>query len=287
MRAAAAAFAAAVLVTVSACTATPAPSARPSPTPTTQAPRPGRDHVAIDPVPAGLEWSPVADSRDESLVVTDWGEVRVTDMHVMMPPGHGPDLDAGSGFRFSDSLADGPYLLTVAQDDAEMKPARVRIYDQRSGTVRRLGPPRAPAVTTGGSWAVGSGRVAYASYQGRRYCLAVADLHTGRGKVLHCAAPRTGLTDFRISDAGLTALSFDDHRPVSCRTAVLVGGDGKTTAVPGPSRCKAWTAVTLDGGAFVWAEVPNENEVAAAHYYVRTSDGSVSDLGMGLSLIHI
>lgn len=202
MRAAAAALGAAVLVGVSACTGTPGQSARPSPTPSTaQTPSPSPVPVVLDPRPARLEWSTVADTRADSVIVTDWGEVGTTDKRVNVPPGRGPDHEAGPGFRFSDTLVDGPYLVTVAEDDAETKPSLVRIHDLRTGTIRRFGAPRAPAVAAVGSWAVGLGQLAYATYQGRRYCLALADLATGRGKVVHCAARRTGLNGFHLSDA--------------------------------------------------------------------------------------
>ena len=74
-------------------------------------------------------------------------------------------------------------------------------------------------------------------------------------------------------------MTFDDARPVACRTVNLLDGSGLPQPVEGPPDCTAWdVAATADGA--VWSEVPKPRRQEEAHFHA-SADGTYFDLGPG------
>ena len=74
-------------------------------------------------------------------------------------------------------------------------------------------------------------------------------------------------------------MTFDDARPVACRTANLLDGSGVPQPLEGPADCLGWdVAATADGA--VWSEVPKPRRQEEAAF-LASADGTFFDLGPG------
>ena len=74
-------------------------------------------------------------------------------------------------------------------------------------------------------------------------------------------------------------MTFDDARPVACRTVNLLDGSGLPQPVEGPPTASAWdVAATADGA--VWSEVPKPRRQEEA-VFRASADGTFFDLGPG------
>ena len=74
-------------------------------------------------------------------------------------------------------------------------------------------------------------------------------------------------------------MTFDDARPVACRTLHLLDGSGLPQPIDGPEDCLGWdVAATADGA--LWSEVPKPRRQEEAHVYASV-DGTYVDLGPG------
>ncbi len=113
-----------------------------------------------------------------------------------------------------------------------------------------------PPPASGGSWALTDGDLYYPTYgDDRAYCLATSALADGNGEDGWCAPARSGFSGLDRSEHGVGLMTFDDARPVACRTVNLLDGSGVPQPVEGPADCTAWdVAATADG--VVWSEVP-------------------------------
>lgn len=199
-------------------------------------------------------------------------------------------LPAGAGRRIAEAFLDDGHALVVAQDRRETRPSVATVVDLASGERTTLDGDSPAPTTSGGTWALGPDQAFYATVgapgQARAYCLAAADLGTGDGAPLWCAATRQGFTNARVgSDGTLSLMTFDDARP-SCRTLVTLAGvtlDGPDpTPYDGPTACAAWEGVTL-GSDRVWTEVPDERHIEQAHAFAATTAGEQQDLGAATS----
>ena len=229
--------------------------------------------------PAALDWraldQPVATevtvSGDWTLTVPD--DARSAELT-------GPDrhsIEAPRDFRIADALIDGEYAVVVAEHERAERPNVATVVELATGEQRPIDGDSDVPTTTGGTWALGSGLLVHATAPGRDYCLAVVDLATGRAERGPCVPPRHGITNARITPAGITAMTFDDSRP-SCRTLNRVEG-AEFVPLGGVEECRGWEAVTTETAA-VWGSVENERRVEQAQYYLDTGDGPVP-LGPG------
>jgi hypothetical protein len=74
-------------------------------------------------------------------------------------------------------------------------------------------------------------------------------------------------------------MTFDDARPVACRTVNLLDDSGVPQPLEGPEDCTAWdVAATADGA--VWSEVPRPRRQEEARFHA-SADGTHFDLGPG------
>jgi hypothetical protein len=186
-------------------------------------------------------------------------------------------LSPGPRRRFSEVLLDDDWAVLVAQDDAESRPSEASVVDLATGEVRRVVTPE-PA--SGGSWAMHGGDLYYPTIgDGGAYCLATLALADGNGEDGWCAAPRTGWSGVTAGDAGVGLMTFDDARPVACRTLDLLDGSGLPQPVVGVEDCTGWDVAATPGGA-AWSTVPKPRRQEEADFRAA-ADGGFFDLGPG------
>ncbi len=187
---------------------------------------------------------------------------------------------AGSGRRISDTLIDGDWAVVVLQDKAEQQPMTAEVTELATGKAFRIDRRSDVPTTTGGTWALGEGRLVHATTRAGAYCLATVDLASRTSTLGWCAPKRHGFNDARVTPAGTSLLTFDlsDQVGPSCRTLVTVDGDRATPLADVPE-CKGWDGLLTDDGA-VWSVIPKERQVEAAHFYARAGE-DYFDLGPG------
>ncbi|WP_210439166.1 hypothetical protein [Nocardioides xinjiangensis] len=210
----------------------------------------------------GTDWEAVVDAGGSRVELRD-GDRSVT-------------VAAGRGRRISEVLMSEDWAVVVRQDRAETAPSLVVAVDLATGERRDV---TTPPAASGGSWALSGGDLHYPTYgDDGAYCLATAALADSNGEDGWCAPSRSGFSGLTASEHGVGLMTFDDARPVACRTVNLLQA-GVPQPVEGPSGCLAWdVAATADGA--VWSEVPRprRQEEAVVH---ADADGTVVDLGPG------
>jgi hypothetical protein len=245
------------------------------------------DPTVVEPTEALLDWndSPYAAAslavRGEErwgVVASDRSAAFVTDP---ADGGDGDDEDnginAGSGRTISELLMSEDWAVVVKQDEAETAPSQVVAIDLATDEQRDL---VSPPAASGGSWALTGGDLYFPTYgDGRAYCLATVALADANGEDGWCAPARSGFSGLTASADGVGMMTFDDARPVACRTLNLLDGSGVPQPVEGPTDCLGWdVAATPDG--VVWSEVPKPRRQEEAHLYASV-DGAYADLGPG------
>ncbi|NYE36574.1 hypothetical protein F4692_001707 [Nocardioides cavernae] len=220
-------------------------------------------HAAGTPYVRGPEWTAMTEQGGGRVVLAgDDGEVSIS---------------AGAGRTISTFVMSEDWAVVVRQDEAEREPSIAEVVDLATGETSTLaGPPPA----SGGSWALTGGDLYYPTYgDGRAYCLATGALADRNGEDGWCAPRRSGFSGLSASDLGVGIMTFDDARPVACRTANLLDGSGVPQPVEGPTACLAWdVAAAYDG--YVWSEVPEAKRQEEAHFYASARGGFL-DLGPG------
>lgn len=297
-RRAAGAAAVVALLCVAGCSAddpttSPTPSAEPTGDPTTGPAEPTRppggpidDPATVTPGTDLLDWAAVDAPIDDRVTVGSGWQLRVVgqeaeEAQLTPDDGEAIRIPAPEGFRIDESLLTDTHAVVVASDTLEEVPGTATVIDLASGEQRVLDGRSAPPTVNGGTWAIGDGRLLHATLgEGSAYCLAEVDLRSLAGEASWCAEPRHGFRGGQVSGDGVTLTSFDDARPVSCRTAGTVEG-GELVALEGPNDCKAWDVVAMPGG-YVWTEIPKERRNEDAHAYARLGE-EWYDLGPALS----
>lgn len=185
-------------------------------------------------------------------------------------------VPAGTGRKITDAFLGSTHAVVVAQDKTETRPQVVTLVDLETGAKGRVeDPPPGP----GGPWAMNGSTLVYATYSpGSDYCLATYDVEAGTGEKGYCAEKGHGFSNVTVSPHGTSMMSFDDKRPVSCRTLVSVEGSS-TEPLEGVPECKGWEAVAVEGG-HVWSMLPKENQIERGIFHA-TVDGETHDLGAG------
>ncbi len=238
------------------------------------------DPTAVEPSDALLDWQDtgvpagvgyVKGPRWEAL--SDQGDTRVD----LQADGMSTSVVAGSGRTISEVLMSQDWAVVVRQDRAETDPSQVVAVDLATGEQRDV---VSPAAASGGSWALSGGDLYFPTYgDGNAYCLATAALADANGEDGWCAPARSGFSGLTASADGVAMMTFDDARPVACRTLDVLDGSGVPQPVEGPTDCLGWdVAATPDG--VVWSEVPKPRRQEEAHLYASV-DGAYADLGPG------
>ena len=229
--------------------------------------------------PVLLDWQPVPGPVEDAVTVSgEWSLTlpRSGDSAVL----DGPEprtIQAPAGFRITDALIDGDHAVVVAEHEQARKPNRATVVELATGNETVIDGNSEVPTTVGGSWALGSGLLVHATTQDRDYCLAVADLVTGRSRLGPCVPPRHGVTNVTVTPAGIAAMTFDDKRP-SCRTLNRVEGSS-FEPLPGVELCHGFEAVVTETAA-VWGVVTEERRIEASDYFADSGSGLVA-LGPG------
>ncbi|HYF72490.1 MAG TPA: hypothetical protein VD864_06695 [Nocardioides sp.] len=236
--------------------------------------------ATLEPTTDLLDWAPVDAAPGDT--VTRSGEWTLT----IPQDGRRYSLASGErgtgsgmpGTRVGDALIDGDWAVVVLQDKAEQRPSIAEVTELATGKTFRIDGRSDVPTHTGGTWALGEGRLLHATVRAGDYCLASVDLATRTSSVEWCAPKRHGFNSARITPAGTALLTFDDDSGVACRTLVTLDG-GAVTPFAGVPECKGWDGLVTDDGA-VWSIIPKENQVESAHFYARAGEGYY-DLGPG------
>jgi hypothetical protein len=195
----------------------------------------------------------------------------------------GPDprrFEVPDRHRITDALIDGEFAVVVSEDTLARRGNTATVVELDTGASFRVDPSSSVPTTTGGTWALGEGRLLHATVgPDRSYCLAEVDLSTRASELGWCAPPRHGFNDARITPAGTSLLTFDDGRP-SCRTVVEVR-DGEVVPFEGVDECRGWDGLVVPDGV-VWSVVPRANRIEEALFQARVGESRV-DLGPGTS----
>ncbi|MDR7253358.1 hypothetical protein J2X46_002343 [Nocardioides sp. BE266] len=187
-------------------------------------------------------------------------------------------IAAGSGRTISEVLMTEDWAVVVRQDKAETDPSEVDVVDLATGKQSALA---GPAPASGGSWALVGGDLYYPTYgDGRAYCLATSALADSNGEDAWCAPKGHGFSGLTASDRGIGIMTFDDAKPVSCRTVNLFV-NGAPEPIDGPAECLGWDVAAAADGA-VWSEVPKPRRQEEAHFHA-SAYGAYFDLGPGLT----
>ncbi|GAA4706984.1 hypothetical protein [Nocardioides conyzicola] len=242
---------------------------------------------ALTATTALLDWQQVEGSIDDAVTRNDAWSISVAEdgstyRLVKLASGgrSSGQVGANPGWRVSDALLDEDWAVVVLQDEQEQRPSRAMVTDLETGKAYELNGRSDAPTTTGGTWALGDGRLLHATVdQSGAYCLASVDLESRRSTVGWCAPKRSGFNAAHVTGQGDSLLTFDDSQP-SCRTVVSVA-DGTATPFPGATECKSWEGLLLED-ASIWSTIPRERRIEEAHLYARVGDGYF-DLGPGVA----
>jgi hypothetical protein len=276
-------LAAALLVTYAAGCGT---SDRPTPEPTGSHREDSGDEGAegtggiedVAATPAVLDWKPTGGGpEDRRTVGPEW--TALVDEPGTTATFEGPSgrvtVETGGRRPVGDLLMNADWAVVVASDEQQQLPVLAKLVDLSDGTTHDITHP-APSPS---SYALAGDRVLYGTYdRGGAYCLAEVEAATGTGDFTWCAPKRTGLTRVTHGAGGTAFLSFDDQRPVSCRTPMLFS-DGRARPVEEAADCSAWDVAATPGGA-VWSEVRRERQAEEGDFRA-VADGTTYDLGPG------
>ncbi len=284
----------AAVVVLAACTSPDDSSSTPDPTPTrptatvpssevptTSATSPSGS-AGGQPTPTTdlLDWKPVNGPVDDTVTRSSTWTVTVNKARSEARIEGPESLGLGSGGRVtvSNVLVDDQRVVVVMEDERAERGDEATIIDSSGGTATLDG-KSFPPTTTGGTWAMGQETLVHATViNDGAYCLATVSLESGQGDAPWCAEPHHGFRGAVISDAGLSIMSFDDQRPVSCTTLLAIDG-GDATPFEGVTDCEGWDAARLGDGE-VWSEVPKPNRQEDAVFHARLG-GTTYDLGPG------
>ncbi|CAB4948351.1 unannotated protein [freshwater metagenome] len=260
---------------------TPASSTSEAPGETPAAPTGGtvEEPAVVEPTPGPLEWRDTGVPTDTRYVrgpeweaLADAGDTQVE----LTRDGDAVTVEAGGGRTISEVLMSTDWAVVVRQDRTETAPSEVVAVDLDTGAQRDVVSPPAPS---GGSWALTAGDLYHPTYVDDAYCLATGALADGNGEDGWCAPDRSGFSGLTASAYGVGIMTFDDARPVACRTVNLLDASGLPQPVEGAADCTAWdVAATVDGA--LWSEVPRPRRQEDARF-LASADGTYFDLGPG------
>lgn len=238
--------------------------------------------TVLEPTPALLDWRDTGvPVRTRYVKGPEWEALGTQDDSrvELAAGGMSAEIAAGGGRTISEVLMNEDWAVVVRQDKAETEPSEVAVVDLATGEESAV---TTPPAASGGSWALTGGDLYYPTYgDDRAYCLATYALADSNGEDGWCAPARTGFSGLTASDVGVGIMTFDDARPVACRTVNLLDGSGVPQPVEGPEDCTAWDIAAAPDG-YVWSEVPKPRRQEEAHFHA-SADGGYFDLGPGVS----
>lgn len=241
--------------------------------------------ATVETTEALLTWKPVDGSVDDTTTVGDGVTVSLDQEGTGARIGgdHERTVDAPQGRRISDAFVSSGTVVLVLADELEEQPNIAWAIDPASGDKVTLDESATVPPATGGTWEVGGddARLYYPTFgKAGRYCLASAPLTFDDQQVEWCAPKQHGFRGTKVTPEGTSVLSFDNARPVSCRTESRIS-DGEATPYEGVEECKAWDGVLVPDGA-VWMVLPKESQPEVGKVMARSGD-QYYDLGSALA----
>lgn len=241
-------------------------------------PDPTGGPATVEPTTAILDWRPTGGGpEDRRTVGPGWTALVDASGTTATFEGRAGEVvvEAGGRRRVGDLVMNDDWALVVAGDEQEQLPVLAKVVDLSDGSTHDItDPPPSPS-----SYALAGDRALYGAFDRRgAYCLADVDAATGEGDFAWCAPRRTGLTRITHGAGGTAFLSFDDQRPISCRTPMLLDG-GRATPVKEAEECSAWDVAATPAGA-VWSEVRHERQAEKGDFRA-VDEGTTYDLGPG------
>lgn len=251
----------------------------PSPTETGSQGSPGSP-APLEPATDLLDWREVPGPASTTVTVSGKWTLTQHERDAVLEGPRSVTVEAPARHRVTDTLIDGEYAVVVTADELEERANTATVVDLATGERSVLDSSSGVPTTSGGTWALGQGRLVHATVgRGGAYCAATVELADMTSRTTWCAPRRHGFNGARITPAGTAVLTFDDARP-SCRTVGRIDS-GELVPFEGVPDCTAWDGALVDGGA-VWSVVPSAKRIEEADLYAR-ADGDWFDLGPGTS----
>jgi hypothetical protein len=253
----------------------------PTPEPTQQTPETTETSEPEDTGTAGpLDWQPTGHAVEDRVVRgTGWTAVATETEVSFEPVGDGEPVvvPAVEGRTVDAVLLEGDRaVVSFAAGGETPTGAAVRVDLAASTPVEIVSPEPA----NGGSWAMHDDSLWYPTLgEAGAYCLATLAVSDGNGEDGWCAPARTGFSNLTAGEHGVGLMTFDDARPVACRTVHVLDQTGQPQPVEGPTECTAWDVAPTSTGV-VWSEVPREQRQEVARFSASV-DGTVESLGRG------
>lgn len=257
------------------------PDTTSSPTPTEQTTEPTETSKPEDTGTAGpLDWQPTGHTVEERVVRGAGWTAVATETEVTFEPVGGGEpvvVPAVEGRSVDAVLLEGDRaVVSFAAGGETPTGAAVRVDLAASTPIEIVSPEPA----NGGSWALHDDSLWYPTLgEGGAYCLATLAVSDGNGEDGWCAPERTGFSNLTAGEHGVGLMTFDDARPVACRTVHVLDQAGEPRPVDGPTECTAWDVTPTSTGV-VWSEVPREQRQEVARFSAGV-DGTVEPLGTG------
>lgn len=233
-----------------------------------------------EPRTALLDWAPVQveetaldgtviDAGEWTLTVPGAGDV------VHVSGAREQAIPAGPDRRVDAVLVPRPGTAVVAAADRlEERPTAITVVDLATGAST---PVTTPQPAPFGEVVAFTDGIRYATLDRGRFCLATTPLD-GPGEVTWCAPQRQGWNHVLPTRDGVALQTFDDRRPIACRTLVTLD-EGEVTPVSGVPACSGWNvARTADGT--IWSTIPHERRIELGAFHARAGD-TTYDLGTG------
>ncbi|KRF34848.1 hypothetical protein [Nocardioides sp. Soil805] len=256
-------------------------STSPTSQPSEQPGEPTSESTApADPGTGPLDWQSTGHSPEDRVVrAAAWTAVATENAVTFEPTGDGEPVvvPAVEGRSVDAVLLEGDAaVVSFAAGGETPSGAAVRV-DLATGTKTGIVSPE-PA--NGGSWAMHDDSLWYPTLgEGGAYCLATLAVSDGNGEDGWCAPERTGFSNLTAGEHGVGLMTFDDTRPVACRTVHVLDQAGEPQPVDGPTECTAWDVAPTSTGV-IWSEVPREQRQEVARFSASV-DGEVQALGKG------
>lgn len=267
-------LAAALLLASAGCTGA---DEGPEPSPTESSPASGAAEPSSE--ARDLEWRPTGESPEARFIQGDgWSATVDPSGSSVTFDGPGQVVVRASGGRQVDEvLMEGEAAVVVAEHPGARRPAVATLVDLDDGTTSMLADP--PPSSYGGAFALHDGRVYYGTDLTGPFCLADVDATSGEGGVTaFCAEADHGVGGITATPSGVTLMTFDDRRPVSCRTLGWLT-DAGFEPLPHVTECLGWDVAATSTGV-VWSEVPRPRRQDSAEFFA-IRDGDVVELGPG------
>lgn len=266
-------LAAVLLLATTACAddeATPAPDAVPT--------QPSQSSEDGSTGGGPLEWEPTGFlPKDRVVVGGEWTAVVKDDKVSFESPAWNFLLAEDTGGSVDAVLVEGESAVVsygFGGETTEGKAFRVDLMDREWIEIV------SPQPANGGAWAMYDDSLYYPALgEDGAYCLATLAVRDGNGEDGWCAPPRTGFSSLTASEHGVALMTFDDTRPVSCRTLHVLDDAGTPEALDEPTECKGWD-VAATGNGVIWSEVPKQRRQEQARFFA-SADGTTEDLGRG------